>query len=76
MVELNKQISPRRTNDKHERSFSYPLDNFPARISKQNPAPPVDEVILSLANAYENKCARQINEWEQLRRHIVRRSFA
>ena len=29
-----------------------------------------DDVILSLANAYENKRARQVSEWEHLRRFV------
>ena len=28
--------------------------------------PPVDELILSLANARENRRARQVNEWERI----------
>jgi hypothetical protein len=33
-----------------------------------------DEVIVSLSDAYENKRARQVTEWERLRRQAVRRS--
>ena len=36
------------------------------RISKQNK--PADDLILSLAEQYENKRARQVVEWEKLRR--------
>lgn len=32
-----------------------------------------DDVIVSLANAYENKRARQVNEWETIRTRSFRR---
>lgn len=40
--------------------------------SKDNPIN--DELIVSLSDAYENKRARQVTEWERLRRQAVRRS--
>lgn len=33
-----------------------------------------DELIMSLANAYENQRARQVTEWERLRRQNVQRA--
>jgi hypothetical protein len=39
---------------------SHSKDNFPN-----------DELIVSLADAYENKRARQVNEWES-RQHVAR----
>ena len=39
--------------------------------SKENPL--TDELIVSLADAYENKRARQVTEWE-LHQHVTRRS--
>lgn len=36
-----------------------------AASSTQTHRHSVDDIILSLANAYENKRARQVNEWER-----------
>lgn len=30
---------------------------------KHNSTPPIDDVIISLADAYENRRARQVSEW-------------
>ena len=35
---------------------------------------PSDEVIVSLANKYENKRARQVTEWERVQPANIRRS--
>lgn len=32
-----------------------------------------DEIIMSLANTYENKRARQVVEWERVQPHNIRR---
>ena len=32
----------------------------------------IDDVIASLANAHENRRARQVNEWERMRQPYVR----
>lgn len=34
----------------------------------------VDDIILSLANAYENKRARQVSEWERVQAHRWQRA--
>ena len=36
--------------------------------------PPVDEVIAHLANAHENRRARQVTEWERMFRGNVQRA--
>ena len=36
-------------------------------LSPRNLQPSPDDVIRSLANAYENERARQVSEWERLR---------
>jgi hypothetical protein len=40
--------------------------------SKENPLH--DDLILSLSDAYENKRARQVFEWERVRRQNVQRA--
>ncbi len=45
--------------------------------AKQAPALDIsfnDELIMSLSDAYENQRARQVTEWERLRRQNVRRA--
>lgn len=44
------------------------------RISKQKDNFQTDDLIGSLADAYENKRARQVVEWERLRRQNVQRA--
>ncbi len=44
------------------------------RISKQNDNLTNDDVIVSLADAYENKRARQVFEWEKVRRQNAHRA--
>ena len=34
----------------------------------------VDDIILSLANAYENKRARQVSEWQRVQAHRWKRA--
>ncbi len=38
--------------------------------SNNTNARPFDDVIASLANATENRRARQVNEWERMRRQV------
>jgi hypothetical protein len=45
-----------------------------ARLSKPKETQPNDDLILSLSNAYENKRARQVFEWEKVRRQNVQRT--
>ena len=44
------------------------------RISKQTENSINDDVIVSLSDAYENKRARQVFEWEKVRRQNVQRA--
>ncbi len=44
------------------------------RISKQSENSTGDDVIVSLSDAYENKRARQVFEWEKVRRQNVQRA--
>ncbi|MBA2494874.1 MAG: hypothetical protein H0V31_09300 [Acidobacteria bacterium] len=44
------------------------------RISKQQENFINDDLIVSLADAYENKRARQVFEWEKVRRQNVQRA--
>jgi hypothetical protein len=44
----------------------------PTPQSKENPK--TDELIVSLADAYENKRARQVFEWERVRRQNIKRA--
>lgn len=44
------------------------------RISKNVENPTNDDVIVSLSDAYENKRARQVFEWEKVRRQNVQRA--
>ncbi len=45
-----------------------------ARISKQRENFPNDDLIVSLADAYENQRARQVVEWEKVRRQNAQRT--
>jgi len=44
------------------------------RISKQTENSTNDDFIVSLSDAYENKRARQVFEWEKVRRQNVQRA--
>ncbi|PYS87847.1 MAG: hypothetical protein DMF62_11155 [Acidobacteria bacterium] len=55
--------NPRTSHDRHS-----------ARRSTQNNSTTSDEIIVSLANTYENKRARQVNEWERVQVNNVRRA--
>ena len=45
-----------------------------ARIAQQKNDSPGDDLIVSLADARENKRARQVFEWERVRRQNVQRT--
>lgn len=55
-------------SQKNEKAVTTELSNrtLPEDSFEANPS---DEIISSLANAYENKRARQVYEWELLRRN-------
>lgn len=50
------------------------LDGIPDRKSRKSTDNSADELILSLSNAYENQRARQVFEWESVRRQNVQRA--
>ena len=52
--------------DKTSTGISYSPDALSTR-GPQNKNILVDDVIVSLANAYENRRARQATEWERMR---------
>jgi hypothetical protein len=69
MVNRNDTDTPRRRDLDNQ-----VLTGFGPRKSASIALPPADDVIVSLANAYENQRARQVTEWEQMRRQMVRRA--
>jgi len=62
----NAQESERNPRSSHDLHF--------ARRSSQNSSNMSDEIIVSLANTYENKRARQVNEWERVQPANIRRA--
>lgn len=64
MVNRN-ETNTARPNDRN--STSYKLEHFPAQQPKN-----IDDVIYSLANAAENRRARQVTEWERTRHQAFR----
>lgn len=61
-------------NDKDNLAVSGLTELLSSRRSRSKENPINDELIVSLSDAYENKRARQVTEWELLRRQAVRRS--
>jgi hypothetical protein len=62
----------------NEHETSAVLDYISDILSTRNPKPlenlPNDDLIVSLSDAYENKRARQVFEWERVRRQNVQRA--
>ncbi len=54
--------------------LSYISELLSSRRTQSKDSAPNDDLIVSLSDAYENKLARQVNEWERLRRQNVHRS--
>ena len=54
--------------------LSYISELLSSRNSQFKDNPINDDLILSLSDAYENQRARQVTEWEKLRRQNVRRT--
>ncbi len=46
----------------------------PSRNPNSKHNPPIDDVIAHLANAHENRRARQVTEWERMFRANVQRA--
>jgi hypothetical protein len=53
--------------------LDYSSSLLPQRKTKSNDNLP-DDLIVSLSDAYENKRARQVFEWEQARRQVMQRA--
>ena len=51
--------------------LSYVSELQASRKSQSKENPINDELIVSLANAHENRRAQQVTEWERLRRQSV-----
>lgn len=69
MVKRTKQIVANKTTKLNEKENSIkPISTL---FSKQNPKQLNDDLIISLSEAYENRRARQVFEWESLRRRSV-----
>jgi hypothetical protein len=65
MVKRTNKTLPNKTTKLNERETSRkPISTL---LSKQ----PNDDLIVSLSDAYENRRARQVFEWEKLRRLSV-----
>lgn len=54
--------------------LNYISELLSARLSKPKDNPVNDDLIVSLQDAYENKRARQVFEWERVRRQNYRRA--
>ena len=55
--------------------FSHPNSDLSSASRNSSNRPTSDEVIMSLANTYENKRARQVGEWERVQAANVRRQI-
>ena len=78
MVKQEKQNIEREINKLSENEtlavVNYISQLLSTRISKQNENSINDDVIVSLVDAYENKRARQVFEWEKVRRQNAQRA--
>ncbi len=66
------RIDPRRRDKltRQDTPINYISDTFSSSRTKDTPR--FDDLIVSLANAHENRRARQVTEWEQMRRYNIR----
>ncbi len=53
---------------------SYIAKTLSSRNTNSKDNPPLDDVIAHLANAHENRRARQVTEWERMFRGSVQRA--
>ena len=49
-------------------AINYHSETLSSTQSKPKPTTRFDDLIVSLANAHENRRARQVTEWERMRR--------
>ena len=66
MVNRSDKNIARKFNLSDETVTSAP-HSFSSRLPKLTKNSVTDDLIVSLAGAYENKRARQVNEWERMR---------
>ncbi len=64
MVSRNDTTTLRRTDNSRDLE-----SNTSRSLSAKRDKPKTDDIIMSLANSYENKRARQVTEWEMMRRN-------
>ena len=78
MVNRNNKMVAGKINKSNEHENSRTSDNLsqllPTRNLKTTETPTSDDLIISLSDAYENKRARQVFEWERVRRQNVQRA--
>jgi hypothetical protein len=62
--------------NEHETSavLDYISEILSTRSPKSKDIQPNDDLIVSLSDAYENKRARQVFEWERVRRQNIHRA--
>jgi hypothetical protein len=79
MVKNNQDKIVREINKLNENEtvavIDYIAEILSARMPKSKKNPINDELILTLADAKENKRARQVVEWERVRRNNTQRIF-
>jgi hypothetical protein len=78
MVNRKNKIVAREIDKLNETEASEVLEDITEIFSTRNPKlkdnPPNDDLIVTLSDAYENKRARQVFEWERVRRQNVQRA--
>ena len=75
MVDLIKQRHSREADSANGRDAAALRSYRDRHRSRAGNADGLDEIIVTLANAYENKRERQIMEWDQHRRQSDLRSL-
>ncbi|MEO7539217.1 MAG: hypothetical protein ABIV21_04275 [Pyrinomonadaceae bacterium] len=71
----NRKIDRRKRSDAATAGINYISDALSTRGPNLTNNLSVDDVILSLANAYENRRARQATEWERMRQQNFLRTM-
>jgi hypothetical protein len=79
MIERTKNTVAREIDKLNENETFAVLDYISEIVSTRKPKskdnqPANDDLIVSLSDAYENKRARQVFEWEKARRQNVQRA--
>ena len=64
--------NPDRTRDRLLRQDAAAINYISENLTSSRSQPKhIDDLILSLANAHENRRARQVTEWERMRQHTA-----